>query len=99
MPGYPVRPSLDTFGAEKSAGAANIKPEKTILPAEWNLMRWQAAGLGMVAPLAWAYVQGSDGARLGSGEAWNPRGDDLKRPTCARSSTGIYTVTFAASYP
>lgn len=55
--------------------------------------------MNVCAGYAWILLRGTDGARLASSESWNPDGVSALRPTSSRSSTGIYIVTYAASYP
>lgn len=96
--GFPIRAKRSTFGVTREDRAATLNPKHSFGARYANLVFWQAAGVNVSAPIAWVLVS-SAGARAASGEAWNPEGTDPLRPTCAKSSTGVYTVTFAATYP
>lgn len=98
MSGFPVRISRAALGLKRENRAAIVNPKNCVGADQFNLLLWQAAGNNVAGALAWISVD-SAGARVGSGEAWNPDGNDLLRGTSSRTSTGIYVVTYAGSYP
>lgn len=95
--GFPIRARRSSFGVTREDRAATLNPKHAFGARYANLVFWQTAGCNVTNPLAWVLVT-SAGTRSASGEAWNSEGDDTLRPTCAKSSTGVYTVTFAATY-
>ncbi len=99
MAGFPTRPSRRAFGPTFRDRAPVRQPDRDVGAAAFNLLCWQAAGAGVVGALAWALLTW-DGAALSlaaGGEAWDS--DGLVVPTVARSSAGVYVVTYAATYP
>lgn len=99
MSGWPVRLSRSALGLPKINSGALVNPRACLPSDEYMRLAWQAIGAAIAGPIAWVLVKGSDGSRLASGEAWNPNGDDALRPTTSRTSTGLYVVTYAGSYP
>lgn len=101
MSGFPTRISRTALGPTKAnAKTGVIHPAKYIGATETELAYWQVAGLSVSAPRAWALVtwDGASAVSLtASGEAWDP--NSASAPTVARSSAGVYTVTYAATYP
>lgn len=96
MSGNPIRPARSDFGP-KPVNVEPITDPEQQFDAEWgDLLLWQVSGNGLTADMAWVTCS-SAGARLLNAEAWNPEGDQAP-PTCARVSTGLYTVTYAATY-
>lgn len=95
--GFPVRSRRSSFGVTREDRAAAMNPKHAFGARYANLVFWQLAGANVTTPRAWALVT-SAGVRSASGESWNSEGDDALRPTCAKSSTGVYTATFAATY-
>lgn len=100
MAGFPTRISRTALGPTKQNAAIGvIHPAKYIGAVETELAYWQVSGLSVAAPRAWALVTW-DGATAVSltaaGEAWDPNG--ASAPTVARTSAGVYTVTYAATY-
>lgn len=98
MPGWPIRCTRNALGVAKENRGAIVNPKHCIPADEYMLLAWQAIGAAGAGPVAWVLVS-SAGARLASFEAWNPNGDNTLRPTCSRTSTGLFVVTYAASYP
>lgn len=95
MAGFPTRPSLTSFGAKRVDRTA---PRSAIhdASAAWaNLVRWNLAGLGQSAPRAWVVAGYSGGtfSITAHANAWQGAA-----PTPARTSTGLYTLTYAATY-
>jgi hypothetical protein len=101
--GFPNRPGRSTFGAP----LVNAKPVRnpTLNPDAdiFNLAFFQIAGMGLMVPRAWVYFDGTPTARIiARAESWNP---DAKTaapytpPVLARTSTGLYTLTYLSTYP
>mgnify|MGYP000882923434 CR=1 FL=1 len=104
MSGFPTRLTRAAFGPTKrNLSAGLISPEYYQGANEVELSHWQVSGMSLAIHRAWALVtwDGADGATsvslTASGEAWDPRAQYV--PTVARTSAGVYTVTYAASYP
>lgn len=100
MAGWPGRPSRKAFGPQRINDGVVTQPEKYVDAREYNLLFWQTSGAaaGFVAR-AWALLKW-DGAALtlqASGETWDP--DGLVVPTISRTSSGVYLVTYASTYP
>lgn len=99
MAGFPTRPSRAAFGPTfRNATAGVTNPETHAGAALLGLLAWQAAGNSVAGNLTWALLAW-DGAALtlsASAEAWDSTSAVL--PTVARTSAGLYTVTYAASY-
>jgi hypothetical protein len=99
MSGFPTRPSRLAFGPTRTDDGVVTDHVKCVAAEVFNLDHWQVAGLGVVSPRAWCLMQW-DGAALqllASGEAWDPNGAYL--PVLARTGAGVYTITYAATYP
>lgn len=102
MSGFPSRPTLPAFGPEHPRDAlASTDAETEFGAAQLRILKWQAAGLGLVAPVSFVAARhdGSSFTTLVRREGWNPKAETSLAPTVARSSTGVYTVTYAATYP
>lgn len=100
MPGFPTRTTRAAFGPTKrNLSAGLMSPEYYQGASEIELSHWQVSGMSLAVCRAWALVTW-DGATsmslTSSGEAWDPRAEAV--PTVARTSAGVYTVTYAASY-
>lgn len=96
--GFPLRPSRNTFGPKMVNAGDVIRTDTDVDETMINLIMWQAAGGSVAGGLAWEVVS-SAGARTGGGEAWNPNADPTLRPACAKTGTGVYTLTFETLYP
>ena len=97
--GFPTRVSRNAIGPTFAERYGVSDPTKEVGKDFFNLASWQLAGAGLMVPLVWALMHW-DGAAMvldGSAEAWDPNGAYL--PTLARTSAGIYVVTYAATYP
>jgi len=99
MGGFPTRPSRLAFGPTRTDDGAVVDHDKYVAAQVFNLDHWQTAGLGVVAPRAWALMSWSGSAMVihASGEAWDPDGG--AEPTPARSGAGAYTLTYDSTYP
>lgn len=96
--GWPTRISRSALGPRPLKNRYPVRDHERELGAELvGLAWWQLAGLNVVGERAWALVRGADGQLLDSGEVWDP--DALVVPTTSRTSTGIYVVEYAATYP
>lgn len=97
MAGYPAIPTRAAFGPTM-VDEEPITDTETELGADAvNLAFWQAAGAGRTAPRAMLIVDGSDGSITYQALAWDADGE-LADVTSARTSAGLYTVTFATTY-
>jgi hypothetical protein len=96
MAGLPTRPSLTSFGTKRKDRTPPRSAEHDVGAAFINLVRWTLAGLGQSSPRAWALctVSGTSITLTAQGNAWHG-----SAPTPGRSSTGVYTLTYAATYP
>lgn len=101
MSGFPLRISRDTFGPTLVDAWPVENPETHIPAVAFNLVFHQLAGMNAAHPVRYVLVAEYDGisamTTLYQAEAWNPNNDQA-HPVLARSGTGVYTVTFAASY-
>lgn len=99
--GFPNRPGRRTFGPILKNASPVKNPELQPDADKFNLGFFQIAGSGLMVPRAWALVDGTGGggsARLvAHAESWNPDGDQ-PAPVFAYTSTGLYTLTYQASY-
>ena len=95
MSGFPTRPSASSFGSRRQDRSAPRSAIYDIGAAFVNLVRWNLAGLGQSAPRAWVYASssGSTPTIHAQGNAWGGAA-----PTPARTGTGVYTFTYAATY-
>jgi hypothetical protein len=95
MAGFPTRPSLTSFGAKRQDRTPPRSALHDIGMAFVNLVRWSLSGLGQSAPRAWALctVSGTTITLTAQGNAWHGAA-----PMPARSSAGVYTLTYAATY-
>lgn len=100
MAGFPRR-FFRSFLGPTLVDRRPVENKKHEVPAAaLNALFAQICGLNLVVPrvsLA-ARWDGSTFRIEHQAEAWNPDGN-LARPTLARASTGVYSYTFAASYP
>ena len=96
--GFPTRISRSIFPQWLMRSLQILKPEECLTDAQINHLAWQIIGAGLTAPLAW-FTFDSIGVRLASAESWNGNASALLRPVSAKTATGIYTLTFAATYP
>lgn len=99
MTGFPSRITRGTLGPKFVNAAPVEQPEQDIGDQQFNAAFWQVAGMNLGAPrvsLIAAYV-GAAFVVANKTEAWNPDGTQA-HPVLARTSAGVYTYTFAASY-
>jgi hypothetical protein len=95
--GFPARPTLDGFGPTLRNRGAVRDPTRDVGADLLNLIRWQVAGLGACAPLAFvaATFTAPDAIAIaGQANAWQGAA-----PAIARTSAGIYVVRFEVTYP
>ncbi len=96
MSGFPTRPSLTAFGPRRSNARPVRNPQQQAGADFMNLLRWDVAGLGASCPRAWVlatFTGPTTIAVTAQGNAWHGAA-----PTPARSGTGVYTFTYAATY-
>lgn len=102
---FPTRPLLSDFGPLVMLDAGPVRdPERQATAAQWNLMKWQAAGMGLLVPRVIVKLDALNPtpAVLARAEAWNPNGEttgDYAPPTAARTSAGRFTLTYPATVP
>ena len=97
--GFPTRISRAVFPIwEFLSSRQLLKPEKVVSAEQFNLLAWQIIGNNIAGPFAWI-TWDSAGVRLASGESWNLNAETSKRGVSATTGTGIYTITYAATYP
>jgi len=99
MGGFPNRPDLATFGPRAVDTRPIRDPSREMTAAQWNLLRFQAAGLGLVSPRAVFEIEGvDDGTIRWHAEAWDVEGGgDLGPAEITRNGAGDYTVAFPAT--
>lgn len=96
MSGFPNRPGRGNFGPTMRNARPVVDPSRELGANAINLAWWQLAGAGRVLPMA-LLILNTDGTLLHQALAFDPRAKLDPIPT-ARSSAGVYTVTFASSY-
>jgi len=103
MSGFPLRPSLGQFGPDMANLAPVRNPSTDLDAANWNLLKHQVAGLGLVVPRILVKVTVTNPMVLISrSEAWNPTGastGDFADPTLAYVSTGRGTIQYPTPIP
>lgn len=102
--GFPRRPSLDSFGPQLQDTRVIRNPGAEAGSDLLNLMRFQLAGAGLMVARAWAVIDGTGGVitLAAHAESWNPKGltaAPYTPPVAVRTSTGLYTLTYQATYP
>jgi hypothetical protein len=100
MGGFPNRPALSTFGPDAVNTRAIRDPERELSAEQWNLLKFQVAGLGIVLPRAHLrFTAVASPQLLARAEAWNPRGltsAPFANPTLTRVAQGNYDVTYTS---
>ncbi|HEY4121188.1 MAG TPA: hypothetical protein VGM56_25160 [Byssovorax sp.] len=97
MSGFPARPTLDAFGPTLRNRGAVRDPSRDVGADLLNLMRWQLAGLGACAPLA--FVAATFTAPDVVAVAAHANGWQGAAPALTRTSAGVYVVAYELSYP
>lgn len=98
--GLPGVAALSTYGGIKSNGSPVEDPTVDEDAAHRNQCFADAAGMTQTACRAWCALVGhgtapTDPASNVHGAVW---GNDVEdKPVCARTSTGLYTITFPAT--
>lgn len=103
MSGFPLRPDRASFG-EVLVNAAPVRdPSRQLDAAIFNLLTWQVAGLGLLAPRALVlFTAQASPPLLARAEAWNPRGQTggaYAPPVITRNGTGDYTLAWTSPVP
>ena len=100
--GFPTRNSANSMVKKTNLGGLVGDPTKFENADEMNLKRWQLGAMGGTLPICQTVFKTATttGAMVlvSSREAWNPELIQAA-PTLARTSAGIYTVTFPALVP
>lgn len=100
MPGFPTRTGRSGFGPDPLNSTFVRDPRKQ-LDGETigRLMLWQLGGAGLLLPQCHFSGEYSGGAWVldTHAEAFQPNGG--AGPTIARTSAGVYTFAYAATYP
>lgn len=103
MSGFPIRPALSAFGPTIENIAPVRNPTTDLDAAKWNLLKYQAAGLGLMTPrVLFKLTIDNPMALLARSEAWNPSGastGDYADPSLAYVSTGRGTVEWTTPIP
>lgn len=101
--GFPLRPDRNAFGPSFLDTAPVKDPTTQLAAAQFNLLCWQAAGMGILSPRAFVWFTATgDGTLIGRGEAWNPlrlTGGAYAPPDIEGNATGDYNVLWPASVP
>jgi hypothetical protein len=100
MPGFPNRPDLATFGSDAVNTRAVRDPSRELSADYWNLLKYQVAGMGLLAWRAHVrFTANTNPTLLGRAEAWNPRGltsAPFTNPVLTKLATGRYSVVYAS---
>jgi hypothetical protein len=104
MGGFPNRPDLASLGPTLVDTAPVLNPSKEATSAQYNLLRWQAAGIGLLSYRAWLIFTANSGSQpiLLRAEAWNPKGLTTGAnapPVITRIGTGNYNVVYPTQVP
>lgn len=96
--GFPIRPSISTFGPTLANAVPIRDPERELDAAVLNLLRHQVSGMGLIVPrvIAKVLVSGAPSV-LARAEAWNPAGlstGQYVAPTPTVVSTGRITLDY-----
>lgn len=94
-----LRHTRSSLGRTLKRAGAFTDPERQIDYTTFNKAWGMVGGASMAGALCWVMIDGAGGTYVAGGEVWNPDSDPTLRPTVARTATGIYTVTLAATYP
>lgn len=98
--GFPNRPDLASFGSDAVNTGAVRDPSRALDAAYWNLMKYQVAGIGLVAWRAHLrFVANTGPTIIARSEAWNPRGltsAPFADPVITRLATGRYSVVYTS---
>lgn len=103
MSGSPLRPDRDSFGPEVE-NSAPVRDSRRQWSADIaNLVMWQCAGLGLVAPRVMLQFTAQVGpVLLARAETWNPRRlstGAYADPTLTRSGVGDYLIEYPTPVP
>lgn len=103
MSGFPARPDRNAFGPTMVNQGAVRDPERHLDASAWNLMAWQVAGIGLLAPRAMIYFTLAVSPILkGRAEAWNPlrlTTGSYADPVFTVNGTGDISVAWPSSVP
>lgn len=94
----PDRPTLATFLAPYRDANAVGNPESDLGSLALNRIVAQVVAVGMTNPIAWARctISGSTITLADHSAVWGDT--NAVKPTTARTSAGLYTVTWATTY-
>jgi hypothetical protein len=100
MSSFPSRVTRAEYGPDFEDTRPVEHPETEFGAEKMNLLLWQSTGMNMTAArlsLVASWV--SSAFQIAhQGEAWNPK-NEQDHPVLARTGTGVYTYTLAATYP
>lgn len=103
MSGSPLRPDRDSFGPTFRNSTAVRDPTRQASADSYNLLCWQVAGMGLLAPRAMVIFRAQVGpVLLGRVETWNPKRlstGAYADPSLVRASAGNYTVEYPSPIP
>jgi hypothetical protein len=97
MSGFPQRPTLDAFGPTLRNRGGVRDPSRDVGAELLNLVRWQLAGLGACAPVAFVAATFTPPAAItiaAHANAWQGAA-----PKLTRTAAGVYVVQYELSYP
>lgn len=99
MSGFPTRIIRSLFGPKLLDNYPAENPETDIPARAFNVGFWQIAGCNLVVPRATVVAKWNGAAfdYTHQAEAWNAD-ESQAHPVLARTSAGVYTYTFAATY-
>lgn len=99
MSGFPARIQRSDLGPTFVDAYPVENPETDIGARAFNAAFHQVAGMNLVSPRAIVVAEYSGGALSiqYQAEAWNPNSDQA-HPVLSRNGTGLYFLTFDASY-
>jgi len=99
MSGFPNRPSRANFGPTFQDERPVTNPEKEVSAGQVNLLFWQVAGMGLVAPKAviTCTVSGGVVTNVTQALAFDPKGE-VSKISFAYAEAGRYTFAFSQQY-
>jgi len=98
--GFPTRVGRSGYGPDPINSSFPRDPRKQLNgETTGRLMLWQLGGIGLLSPVAFFIFGYADGTLYGDShaEAFQPNGGAW--PSVGRTSTGLYTFGYLATYP
>lgn len=96
---FPLRPSRSSFGPKRVNARPSRNPNQELDDNAINAFLWTVAGAGLMVAMARLQFSVAAGvlSLVAHVEAFQPDGG--APPATARTSQGVYTFAFSASYP